>query len=206
MAFVPIAALNSANVFTATQIVSAGHRLLVGTTDAGSSAVGGIRATGASQFDSSVSLSSLAVSGASALSGAVTMSSTLAVTGNVGIGTGTLKTYEGYASATIGNNGGGGVLAFRSSYNGGDGAEIYQHSAGDLIFNINSATTGARIAATGQLLVGTSSAGSTTAGGIRATGASQFDAGIVASGLPTSAPASGGLWVDTSAGNVVKRA
>jgi nucleoside diphosphate kinase len=65
---------------------------------------------------------------------------------------------------------------------------------------------GTQVRITDRLLVGTNDPGSAATGGIRATGTSQFDGGIFAAGLPTSAPASGGLWVDTANGNVIKRA
>ena len=74
---------------------------------------------------------------------------------SVGIGTTTLKAYSGFNSLTIGNSSNnGGVLAFRSSYNSGDGAEIYQNASGTLFFNINSGLTAATIDASGNLGLG----------------------------------------------------
>jgi hypothetical protein len=69
--------------------------------------------------------------------------------GSVGIGTPSPKSYSGYVVTTIGNDGSGGVLTFRSSYNSGDGAEIYQNNSGVLFFNINSSTTLMSIASSG---------------------------------------------------------
>jgi hypothetical protein len=73
--------------------------------------------------------------------------------GDLGLGTSTLKNYSGHNTFTIGNNGSGGIIAFRSSYNSGDGAEIYQNSSGDLIFNINSGLSAARITVAGRFCV-----------------------------------------------------
>jgi hypothetical protein len=67
---------------------------------------------------------------------------TILSTGAVGIGTTTPKFYDGYSTLTIGsptNNGG--IIAFSSSYNSGDGGELYQNTSGDYFFNNNSSTT-----------------------------------------------------------------
>jgi hypothetical protein len=63
--------------------------------------------------------------------------------GNVGIGTTNPQIYGGYVTLTIGENVSNrvGLLKFRSTYNSGDGAEIYQNLSGTLLFNINSSTT-----------------------------------------------------------------
>lgn len=60
--------------------------------------------------------------------------------GNVGIGTYSLKEIGGYTSLTIGDSGKTGLLSFRSAYNGGDGANIYQDSGtGTIYFDANNA-------------------------------------------------------------------
>jgi hypothetical protein len=82
-----------------------------------------------------------------------TQAMTLNASGDLGLGTSTLKNYSGYTTFTIGNNSSGGVIAFRSAYNSGDGAEIYQNSSGDLIFNINSNFSAARITSGGVFCV-----------------------------------------------------
>ena len=76
--------------------------------------------------------------------------------GNVGIGTATPVAYGGYTSLTIGNSAGSatGLLKFRSTYNSGNGAEIYQNTSGNILFNINSGTGSMQITSGGALLVG----------------------------------------------------
>jgi hypothetical protein len=60
--------------------------------------------------------------------------------GNVGIGTTNTLNYASYVTLTIGDNSASkiGLLKFRSTYNTGNGAEIYQDTSGSLFFNVNS--------------------------------------------------------------------
>jgi len=57
--------------------------------------------------------------------------------GNVGIGNGKPIVYSGYTSLHIGNSSTTGLLKFSSSYNGGDGLEFYQTTAGTIMFAAN---------------------------------------------------------------------
>jgi hypothetical protein len=78
----------------------------------------------------------------------------ISATGNVGIGTSSPLSYNGYVSLTIGNTSGSGIglLKFRSTYNSGDGAEIYQTSSGNLNFNINGSFGAISVTSAGQIL------------------------------------------------------
>lgn len=77
------------------------------------------------------------------------------LSGSLGVGTPTLKTYTGFNTITLGNNGNGGLLAFRSSYNAGDGAELYQDSTGIIRLNVNSGLNALVISNTGNVGAGT---------------------------------------------------
>jgi hypothetical protein len=85
-----------------------------------------------------------------------TVRATITSAGNVGIGTIGPTAYSGYVTLTIGNSSGSstGLLKLRSSYNSGDGAEIYQTPSGSLIFNINSSTGGMSIKSGGEVGIG----------------------------------------------------
>jgi hypothetical protein len=61
-------------------------------------------------------------------------------TGQAAIG-GSPLSYSGYHTLTIGNTTNKGLLKLRSPYNSGDGAEIFQITSGNLLFNINSGLT-----------------------------------------------------------------
>jgi hypothetical protein len=71
--------------------------------------------------------------------------------GNVGIGASNPQNYGGYVTLTIGENASNrvGLLKLRSTYNSGDGAEIYQDTSGTLNFNANGATNVLTILSTG---------------------------------------------------------
>lgn len=86
--------------------------------------------------------------------------------GNVGIGTSSPLAYSGYISLTIGNNASDsiGLLKFRSIYNSGDGAEIYQTTSGNLNFNINGSLGAMTISSVGKVGIGTSSPDNTYQG------------------------------------------
>lgn len=77
--------------------------------------------------------------------------------GNVGIGTGNPQNYGGLVSLTIGDNSSSkiGLLKLRSNYNGGDGAEFWQDSAGLLRINTNSSTIAMGITGGGNIGIGT---------------------------------------------------
>jgi hypothetical protein len=75
--------------------------------------------------------------------------------GNVGIGTNSPIAYSGYTSLTIGGSNTG-LLKFRSAYNSGDGAEIYQNTSGTIFFNTNGSQGAMAITSGGALAIGTS--------------------------------------------------
>jgi hypothetical protein len=75
--------------------------------------------------------------------------------GNVGIGTNSPIAYSGYTSLTIGGSNTG-LLKFRSTYNSGDGAEIYQNTSGTIFFNTNGSQGAMAITSGGALAIGTS--------------------------------------------------
>ncbi len=79
--------------------------------------------------------------------------------GNVGIGTNSPLAISGYISLTIGNNAANsvGLLKFRSTYNSGDGAEIYQNTSGTTFINANGSTPAMAIASSGNVGIGTNS-------------------------------------------------
>jgi hypothetical protein len=64
---------------------------------------------------------------------------TILPNGNVGIGTGSPAGYTNYVSLQIGDNSASkiGLLKFASSYNSGNGAELYQGTNGDFIIQAN---------------------------------------------------------------------
>lgn len=90
---------------------------------------------------------------------------TVLSTGNVGIGTATPLSYANYVSLTIGDNNAAktGILKFRSTYNGGNGAEIFQSTAGVLAISANGSRSIMAAQNTGgtdsaaQVAIGTSS-------------------------------------------------
>jgi len=98
---------------------------------------------------------SIAPSGTAGNAISFTQAMTLTAGGNLGIGTTSPKSYYGYSILTIGNNSTGGLLSFRSAYNSGDGAEIYQASDGILKFNTNGSTNAMNITPGGNVLIGT---------------------------------------------------
>ena len=71
--------------------------------------------------------------------------------GNVGIGGSTTGSIGGYTNLVIGQNdsGGAGLIKFRSTYNSGNGAQIYQGTNGTLFFDANTAVNTAYITANG---------------------------------------------------------
>jgi hypothetical protein len=77
--------------------------------------------------------------------------------GDVGIGTTNPVSYGGLVSLTIGDNSASkiGLLKFRSDYNSGNGAEIWQDSAGLLRINTNSGTIAMVATAGGDIGINT---------------------------------------------------
>lgn len=79
--------------------------------------------------------------------------------GNVGIGTTNMQVYSGYTTLTIGDNNASraALIKFRSTYNSGNGAEIYQSTSGMVAINTNSVTNALNILAGGNVGIGTTS-------------------------------------------------
>lgn len=75
--------------------------------------------------------------------------------GNTAVG-GTPVIYANFVTLTVGDNSASkiGLLKFRSSYNSGNGAEIYQDTSGKTYFNINSTTIGFSMASDGNIGAG----------------------------------------------------
>lgn len=74
--------------------------------------------------------------------------------GNVAIGSSTAGAIGGYTNLLIGDNEGNkaGLIKFKSTYNGGDGANIYQDaSTGNVYIDINNSTNGVTITSNGSL-------------------------------------------------------
>lgn len=86
---------------------------------------------------------------------------TVTDTGNVGIGTITPISATNYISLNIGDNDASktGLLKFSSTYNNGNGAEIYQSASGTTLFNVNSSLNGFIIDSEGNMGVGNSISG-----------------------------------------------
>lgn len=77
--------------------------------------------------------------------------------GDVGIGTTAPLNYSGYTSLTIGSTTSVGLIKLRSSYNSGNGAEIYQGTGGSVWFNTNSTSTWMLSDSAGNVGIGTTS-------------------------------------------------
>ena len=84
------------------------------------------------------------------------LSMSLATNGNVGIGTTNPVSYSNIVALTIGDNSSTkqGLLKFRSSYNSGDGAELWQNNSGLFLHNINGSTTAYTIQPNGNIGIG----------------------------------------------------
>ena len=74
--------------------------------------------------------------------GSITDKFVITSEGNVGIASLSPYNLPGYISLTIGDNAASktGLIKFRSTYNSGNGAEIYQNTSGLVSFNVNSTT------------------------------------------------------------------
>jgi hypothetical protein len=79
----------------------------------------------------------------------------IAPSGNVGIGTSNPQAYGGYISLTIGNNAANsvGLLKFRSAYNSGNGAEIFQNTSGTIFINTNGSQGSMSITSAGYVWI-----------------------------------------------------
>jgi hypothetical protein len=77
--------------------------------------------------------------------------------GDVGIGTTSPLNYSGYTSLTIGSTTSVGLIKLRSSYNSGNGAEIYQGTGGSVWFTTNSTSTWMLSDSVGNVGIGTTS-------------------------------------------------
>ena len=76
--------------------------------------------------------------------------------GNVGVGTSTPLSTANYINLTIGDNAINktGLLKLRSTYNNGDGAELYQSPTGTTFFNVTSSLSGYIIDSQGNMGIG----------------------------------------------------
>jgi hypothetical protein len=77
--------------------------------------------------------------------------------GNVGIGTASPTAYPNFIGLSIGDNSVSktGFLKFKSTYNSGDGAEIYQNTSGTFNINTNSSLAALSILSGGNVGIGT---------------------------------------------------